>query len=61
MEAMPRKIQEYLDRAGEAEERARNASNDIQKAHWRDIANAYRNLAQVRLIDASPLDAEPEK
>jgi hypothetical protein len=43
-------IGKYLERAREAEARASLGENKAQKNEWREIANAYRNLAQARLL-----------
>jgi predicted mannosyl-3-phosphoglycerate phosphatase (HAD superfamily) len=42
-------VLQYLERAHAAEARAATAKDESLKTQWREIANEYRNLAQVRL------------
>ena len=42
-------VLQLLERAYAAEARAVTAKDEPLQAQWRDIANEYRNLAQVRL------------
>jgi hypothetical protein len=60
---MTRLVQQYLERAKEAEERASSLTDNIQKKRWREIATAYRTLAQARLTDHTtseqPSEASP--
>jgi muconolactone delta-isomerase len=53
---MTRQLQEYLQRAREAETRADSLRDHSQKRLWREIANGYRNLAQARLTNAEILE-----
>jgi len=46
---MTRQLQEYLQRAREAGERAELTRDAYLKKQWRELANGYRNLAQIRL------------
>jgi len=53
---MTRQLQEYLQRAREAETKADSVWDDVQKKQWREIANAYRNLAQARMASGATLE-----
>ncbi len=44
-EAKERRIQFYLDKAKEADERAANAADIIVRQTWQDIAHSWRFLA----------------
>lgn len=48
-DAMADQYQDYLQRASEADANAGLAGNAQLKRQWREIANGYRNLAQLRL------------
>lgn len=48
--SMERHVQSYLQRAKEAEVSAASHTDELLKKQWRDIACAYRNLAQARLF-----------
>jgi hypothetical protein len=53
---MTRQLQEYLQRAREAETKADSLWDHVQKKQWREIANAYRNLAQARMASGAVLE-----
>jgi len=48
-----RPIDEYLEKARDAEERARNTTDSEMRASWCGIAFGYRELARFRK-EASP-------
>jgi hypothetical protein len=48
-----RQIQEYVERAKAADAWADTAPNNFMKWQWREIASAYRSLAQVLLFSSS--------
>lgn len=44
----PQPIEDYLEKALDAEERARNSSDSELRARWLGIAFGYRELARFR-------------
>ena len=54
-----RQMAEYIQRAEEAEAQANKLKDEAAKAQWREIANAYRNLAQARLTSLETASTQP--
>lgn len=56
-----RPIDEYLEKALDAEERARNTTDSEMRASWCGIAFGYRELARFRKEGSLGQPVQPDK
>jgi hypothetical protein len=58
---IPQPTEEYLEKALDAEERARNSVDSELRARWLGIAFGYRELARFRQQSGDKISLVPEQ